>query len=90
MTGVKKAEFCDYEGDISALSEELDACMPEILSTDSEEMPISVLTTTSTLVLDYQDISFALDTGQPVSYEEIEKACIEYWDEWKKKTEPVN
>jgi len=89
MTGVTKAEFHDYEGNVSTIAEELDLCVPEILSTESEAMPISVMCTTNTLVLDYQDISFALDSGEPVSYEGIEKACHDYWDEWKKKTEPA-
>lgn len=39
------------------------------------------------LTLDFQSISFALDTGQTIKYETIEKVCEEYWTEWRAKAE---
>jgi hypothetical protein len=50
-------------------------------------MPVSIATTLGQLTLDFQNISFALDTGQAVEYEAIEKVCEEYWTEWKARAE---
>ena len=77
LTGVKKVDFLNFDGTSSSLSDELDGGTPVILSTESESMPISINTMEGTLVLDYQDINFTLDTGQPISYEEIEKVCFD-------------
>ncbi len=48
-------------------------------------MPVTIETTGGQLLADFDDLQFALDTGQSVSYEAIEKACHEYWDEWSAK-----
>jgi hypothetical protein len=64
----------------------------EILSTDSTAMPVKITTTHGYVVLDFDSLEIALDSGAIISYEEVLKACSEYWDEWSaripKKEEP--
>ena len=61
---------------------------PEILSTESKAMPVSIETTMGQLVLDFERIRFAMDTGQEIDYRTIEKTCEQYWTEWQTKAEP--
>jgi hypothetical protein len=42
----------------------------------SESMPFSISTTLGQLTLDFQRIGVALDTGQHMEYEAIEKVCL--------------
>jgi hypothetical protein len=90
LTGVRRAECLDYGGAASSASPlrvELEIGTPEILKTESESMPVTVETTMGQVILDFQSIRFALDTGQPVEYATIEKVCGEYWAEWQAKAE---
>lgn len=87
LAGVRQAECRDFDGATSSLREELDIGTPEIIKTESESMPVTIETTMGQLILDFQSIRFALDTGQSVDYETIEKVCQEYWTEWQAKAE---
>ena len=90
LAGVKKAECRDFSGaasSASSLREELDIGTPEIIKTESESMPVTIETTLGQLILDFQSIRFALDTGQPIEYATIQKVCEEYWTEWQAKAE---
>src|ERR1043166_8471511 len=68
LEGVKRVEFCDFGGRTSHLREELEIGTPEILKTESESMPVTIETTMGQLILDFQSIRFALDTGQDTDY----------------------
>jgi hypothetical protein len=85
LSGVRQLEYLDFSGVRSSLGDELELAAPEILSTDSEQMPITVHTTSGQLLLEFDDVQFALDTGQRVSYETIVRVCGEYWKEWSAK-----
>jgi hypothetical protein len=85
LSGVRQLQFRDFSGTISSLRDELDLTAPEILSSESAHMPVTVETTSGQLLADFDDVQFALDTGQSVTYEAIEKVCHEYWDEWSAK-----
>jgi len=87
LSGLSRVEFYNFDGTPSSLREALDIGSPEILSTESESMPVSISTTLGQLTLDFRRISFALDTGQSIDYEAIEKVCEEYWTEWNVKAE---
>jgi len=92
LAGVRQAECRDFSGAASSatsLREELEIGTPEILKTESESMPLTIETTMGQLVLDFKSIQFALDTGQSIEYESIEKICDEYWTEWQAKAEQV-
>lgn len=81
LSGITRLEFHDFDGTRETLQEQLDIGSPEILSTESDSMPVSIATSLGQLTLDFQSISFALDTGQAVEYEAIGKVCEEYWTE---------
>jgi hypothetical protein len=90
LAGVKQAVCRDFGGAASSacsLRDELEIGTPEILKTESESMPVTIETTMGQLILDFESIRFALDTGQPVEYETIEKVCEEFWTEWQAKAE---
>src|SRR4051812_30715220 len=87
LAGVRRAECRGFDGTTSPLGEELDIGTPEVIKTESESMPVTIETTMGQLILDFQSIRFALDTGQLVEYETIEKVCQEYWTEWQAKAE---
>jgi hypothetical protein len=90
LAGVRQAECRGFGGAAllsSSLREELEIGTPEILKTESESMPLTIETTMGQLILDFQSIRFALDTGQEVGYETIERVCDEYWSEWKAKSD---
>jgi hypothetical protein len=81
VSGITRLEFHDFDGTRETLQEQLDIGSPEILSTESDSMPASITMSLGQLTLDFQSISFALDTGQAVEYEAVEKVCEEYWTE---------
>jgi hypothetical protein len=85
LSGVRQLQFRDFSGTISSLPDELELTAPEILSSESQQMPVTVETTGGQLLADFDDVQIALDTGQPVEYDAIEKVCHEYWDEWSAK-----
>ena len=89
LAGVRRAECRDFggAGRTSSLRKELEVGTPEILKTESESMPVTIETTMGQMILDFESIRFALDTGQSVDYETIEKVCREYWTEWQAKAE---
>ena len=87
MNGVRRAEFRDFDGRSGPLRDELEFGTPEILDTDSQAMPVTVETTMGQLILDFESVFFALDTGQSIDYGTIERVCTEYWAEWKARSE---
>ncbi|HSF66070.1 MAG TPA: hypothetical protein VLA67_01435 [Nitrospiraceae bacterium] len=48
-------------------------------------MLVTIQTTMGQVILDFQSIQLALDTGQDTDYKAIERVCDEYWAEWKAK-----
>jgi hypothetical protein len=50
-----------------------------ILSTNSKTMPVEVLMTKARLILDFQSIQFALDSGEKIEFDIIAKAREDYW-----------
>jgi hypothetical protein len=86
LSGLIRLEFHNFDGTTTPLREAIEIGTPEVLFTESESMPIKIETTMGQLILDFQSIGFALDTGQAIEYEAIEKVGEEYWTEWKAKT----
>lgn len=82
ISGLKRLEYLDSNGKSSSLAEEIEIMMPEILETSSESMPITVTLTMGQMVLDFESVRFALDTGEAVTFDVIEKVCHEFWAEW--------
>lgn len=82
LKGISHLEFIDFDGTKSSLKEEIEIGSPYILSTDSEVMPIKIETTMGQLILEFQEISFNLDTGQVIEFDDIKKEAENYWTEW--------
>ena len=61
----------------------------EILEAKSDTMPATIQLAEGTLLLDFDSLEISLDSGQPISPEEVYRAYSEYWDEWSKKTKQV-
>jgi hypothetical protein len=61
----------------------------EILEAKSDTMPATIQLVEGTLMLDFDSLEISLDTGQPISPEEVYRTYEEYWDEWSKKTKQV-
>jgi hypothetical protein len=87
LSGLSRVEFRTFDGAPSSLREALEMGSPELLSTDSESMPVAISTTMGQLTLDFKRIWFALDTGQSIDYDAISRVCEEYWTEWDLKAE---
>ena len=85
LRGLRKLEFRTFEDELSDLADELDVGSVEILETASESMPISISTTLGTLLLDFDGVQVALDTGQATDYATLDRICVEYWDEWERR-----
>jgi hypothetical protein len=84
LRGFRGFELLDSDGTKKSadLQEDLARNGIEILSAESATMPVKIATTHGYLVLDFDDIEIALDTGGAVPYEDVLQACSEYWDEW--------
>ena len=50
----------------------------QILSTDSEAMPMVIDTTMGQLTLDFEHIELALDTGSPITFQALDEAAEAY------------
>jgi hypothetical protein len=79
-----------FENDIGDSSTELSYVEGyEILSTESHAMPAKINLAEGALTLDFECLEISLDTGQSISYEEVCRACEDYWDDWEKKAKQV-
>ena len=86
LTGLTRFEWHDLDGSVSSLRQELEYNItPGIVGTGSESLPVTVETTTGSLVLDFEGIRYNLDTGDEVPYEAIRRGCDDYWREWEKR-----
>ncbi|MEM0966500.1 MAG: hypothetical protein AAGJ81_10160 [Verrucomicrobiota bacterium] len=86
LKGTKKIQFLDFDGEPKSDKwQDLAKNGIEILSTDSKEMPVRVITTMGFLDLDFEKLEIQLDTGAPTSYEDVRRACKDYWEEWSRK-----
>ncbi len=60
---------------------------PVLLSIASDS-PLAIYTTAGLLRLEYATLAMALDTGQPVSPEDLDAASGEYWTAWPARSTP--
>ncbi len=86
IEGLKDFAFYNFDKKSESLKEVIETGSPEILSTDSESMPVRITTTLGELILDFEDIHISLDTGEKIEFDIIEKIFQEYWTEWKTKS----
>lgn len=55
---------------------------PEILSIEQKGDIAHIICSAGELNVLYKNIEFQLDTGEPVTYQELADACKKYWDDW--------
>lgn len=81
-------------GFLSSYSELKDIEGQEIIDVLSTTMPVKIRTALGpmgfTLLIDFDSLDIALDSGHPVSYEEVRRAAQDYWDEVHLRTRPIH
>ena len=83
LKGVRTFQFRTFDGALEP--DQLDIGSPEILGTDSTSMPVNIDTTLGKLLIDFDSVDLAMDTGQAVTFEAIDRIAEEYWTEWEAK-----
>lgn len=84
LKGVRLFEFRNFDN--TPDPQQLELGSPEILGTDSDSVPVSIDTTLGKLVIDFDSVGLATDTGQAVTFETVNRIAEEYWSEWKART----
>jgi len=87
LSGFRGMVFGNDIGDTYSELKEIEGY--EILEAKSETMPATIQLAEGTLMLDFDSLEISLDTGQPISAEEVYRVYEEYWDEWSKRTQQV-
>jgi hypothetical protein len=87
LRGFRGMTYDNEIGDTYSELEDLEGV--EILKCLSETMPVIIQAAGGKLMLDFDSLEISLDTGRPISIEEICRASEEYWNEWRKKTQQV-
>lgn len=86
LYGVKSCIFTDFNGnEEESLADTFDSNTPQILSTQSESMPVLLHTLLGRLILEYDSIKCFLDSGDEIDCETIFNVCTEFWEEWSNK-----
>jgi len=82
LNDVSQLEFREFDGSAVTLKEQLDIGRPEILGTDSRDLPVAVDTTMGQMIVGFSSLALALDTGQPTDFQTIDHVARTYWTEW--------
>jgi len=77
----KTCRYSDWEGKVITSFAEIMAEEPEILDVSQTRNMAQIACVNGNLELEYAEISFELDSGIPVSIDELNKACRTYWGE---------
>ena len=81
LIGCGQFELVGDDGAVISDLGQIAACALEILSIESES-PLTIYTTYGTLVLSYDSLEIALDTGQSLTVTELDQASAKYWQAW--------
>ena len=82
LSGVSACEFEHFDGERMGLPDTLSIGEPEILSTSSESLPVTVHTTLGQLRLSFEEMNLSLDTGEQVTFASVARAARDYWEEF--------
>ncbi|MBD8528956.1 MULTISPECIES: hypothetical protein [unclassified Massilia] len=86
LTDCTRFEFAEYDRELLHDVESIVERDPEILNLEHGGDPVVVNCTMGTLTLLYATASVYLDSGTPVSFEELSAASSAYWEAWKART----
>jgi hypothetical protein len=87
LGGFRGMHFENSIGDTDSELAEIEGY--EILAILSDTMPAKIQLTQGTLTLDFDSLEMSLDSGQPVTYEEVLRVAQDYWDECAARTKQV-
>lgn len=54
----------------------------EILSTESHDVPLHIVSTLGDLFIDFESFSLSLDSKKQITFDELADACSRYWKNW--------
>ncbi len=85
-SGCESIDFYNWENGLLTKSlVEIEKAEPEILSIEQKGEMAHILCSTGELDILYKDITFQLDSGESVTFKELEDACNRYWDDWERR-----
>lgn len=70
------------EGTTTDDSKRIASTNTQILSTESEDVPVHIITTLGELDIAFEDFSLSLDNGSQITFKELCDACDNYWNRW--------
>lgn len=82
LTDCTRFEFAEYDRELLHDFASIVERDPEILSLEHDGDPVVVNCTMGPLTLSYGAASLYLDSGVPVSFEELSSASEAYWKAW--------
>ncbi|MFG6463708.1 hypothetical protein ACG04Q_19190 [Roseateles sp. DXS20W] len=82
---VSELHFHDFDGEVQTLEQQFETGRLDILGTESQRLPIVVDTSMGSMTLSFERFDLSLDTGQLVSFAEIDQVSDEYWRDWEGK-----
>ena len=83
-------EYQEYDSQVITDFSAIVAMDPELLSLESASDPIVINCVMGTLTTSYSSASVSLDSGEPVSYNDLTTACASYWDAWEANHKPAS
>jgi hypothetical protein len=89
LTACTKIEFSAYGEAPTSDMQEIANSEPEILYVNETEPEVILDCAIGLLVLNYADARVSLDSGRPVTYEELEHATKKYWNDWSERHAPA-
>ncbi len=84
LGGCSKLRYNEYDEAPSSDLLYIEGRQPEILYVATTD-PLVLDCVMGTLEMTYRDLSIFLDTGVPVSYDELVQACDQYWTRWQQR-----
>ena len=83
VEGCESITFLNWENEQRTSSfKEIESEEPEILSIEQNGEIAHIICSTGELDILYNELRFELDTGPPVSFQDLSDACNKYWDDW--------
>lgn len=82
LRGVRRLAWKPWDGEWTEDRAAILAEEPELVYVQSTE-PLVMDCSAGELLVDHDDATLALDTGDPVSAEELHAAARRYWEAWK-------
>jgi hypothetical protein len=83
LYGITTLSFSSWDDRAETLEQAVALGQLEILSTESKDMPVVVMTTMGELTIAFESVQIALETGQPIACADIARVSEEYWRQWK-------